>query len=99
MQLILILEIIHDLPARAIDFVLAFLQAELDVPVFMELPVGCDSDVGSRSEYLIELKKYLYSLKQATFNWFNMLKEGLEVCGYKYLMLTPVHFYQKRPLF
>ena len=45
-RLILILAIIHDLPARAIDFVLAFPQAELDTPIYMELPVGCDPDSG-----------------------------------------------------
>ena len=55
--LILILAIVHDLPARAIDFVLAFPQAELDVPVFMELPVGCKPDSGNRADYIIQLKK------------------------------------------
>ena len=37
--LILILTIVYDLTARTIDFVIAFLQAELEVPVFMELPI------------------------------------------------------------
>ena len=39
-QLILIVSIMENLPIQAIDFVLAFLQADLNVPIFMELPVG-----------------------------------------------------------
>ena len=37
---LLAITIIHELPSRSIDFVLAFTQAELDVDVFMELPLG-----------------------------------------------------------
>jgi hypothetical protein len=31
---------IHGLKSKSIDFVLAFPQADLDVPVYMELPAG-----------------------------------------------------------
>ena len=31
---------IHGLSSKSIDFVLAFPQADLEVPVFMELPLG-----------------------------------------------------------
>ena len=34
---------IHGLPSRSIDFVLAFPQADLEVPVYMELPLGFDA--------------------------------------------------------
>ena len=34
---------IHGLSSKSIDFVLAFPQADLDVPVFMELPLGFDA--------------------------------------------------------
>ena len=96
--MILILAIVHDLPAHAIDFVLAFPQAELDVPVFMELPVGCDPTFGPREDYLIELKKSLYGLKQASLNWFNMLKQGLEDHGYKSSDVDPCVFLSKQAI-
>jgi hypothetical protein len=35
-----LLQKIHRLKSKSIDFVLAFPQADLDVPVYMELPVG-----------------------------------------------------------
>ena len=78
--------------SRAKYFVLVFPQAKLDVPVFMELPVGCDVDSGNQSLYVIKLKKSLYGLKQASLNWFNMLKEGLEARGYRSSEVDPCVF-------
>jgi hypothetical protein len=34
---------IHGLPSKSIDFALAFPQAGLEVPVYMELPLGFDA--------------------------------------------------------
>jgi len=78
---LLVISIIHDLETRSIDFVLAFPQAELDVDVFMELPFGFEIDQGKR--YVLKLNKNLYGLKQAAYNWFEMLKNGLEARGYE----------------
>ena len=36
---------IHELASRSIDFVLAFPQAEPDVDVFMDIPLGMGVDV------------------------------------------------------
>ena len=41
-RLIFIVALIEDLPARSIDFSLVFPQADLDVPVYMEIPAGID---------------------------------------------------------
>jgi hypothetical protein len=38
-HLLLAIAKILGLPSKSIDFVLAFLQADLEVPVFMELPI------------------------------------------------------------
>jgi hypothetical protein len=52
----------------------------LNVPVDMELPAGVNpvnfSD-GDRRRYVLKLNKSLYSLKQAGYNWFEKLREGL----------------------
>jgi hypothetical protein len=52
----------------------------LDVPVYMELPAGVNpvnvSD-GDRCTYILKLNKSLYGLKQAGYNWFEKLGEGL----------------------
>ena len=77
---LMILSIIHDLETRSIDFVLAFPQADLDVLIFMELPVGFTCE--NSRQYVLRLNKNLYGLKNASLNFFNMLKEGLEARGY-----------------
>lgn len=78
-RLLLILAKIHGIETRSIDFVLAFPQATLNVDVFMELPMGMDidGDPDSRKKYCLRLLKSLYGLKQASFNWFEFLKNGL----------------------
>jgi hypothetical protein len=74
---------IHSLSSNSIDFVLAFPQADLEVPVFMELPLGFDApDSQNRKHYVLQLNKSLYGLKQAGYNWFAKLSNGLEDCGF-----------------
>ena len=80
MRLLLVLLIIHKLDTKSIDFVLAFPQTSLERDVFMELPYGFE--FGERGEYVLKLKKNLYGLSDASYNWFNKLKEGLESEGY-----------------
>jgi hypothetical protein len=75
------LSIIHDLETRSIDFVLAFPQADLDTDVYMELPFGFDFD--GRRHFILKLNKNLYGLKNASLNFFNFLKDGLEARGYE----------------
>ena len=70
---LMILSILRDLETSSIDFTLAFTQANLDVDVFMELPVGFDLRPGSR-KYVMKLNKSLYGLKQAAQNWVELLK-------------------------
>ena len=64
-RLILLLARIYKLDSKAIDFVLAFPQAELDVDIWMYLPIGfqVDTDNESKQSYLLKLNKSLYGLK------------------------------------
>ena len=50
---LLALSSLQELPSRSIDFVLAFTQAELDVDVFMYIPLGMGVD-GSRGEWVLK---------------------------------------------
>ncbi len=79
-RLLLIVAKIHGLESKSIDFVLAFLQADLDVPVYMEHPAWVNpiviSDKNQRC-YVLKLNKSLYGLKQASYNWFEKLCEWL----------------------
>jgi len=70
---------IMNLDIKAIDFVLAFPQAELDVPVYMEIPVGMNiADLEERSyTHVLKSKKSSYVLKQDGYNWHHKLKTAL----------------------
>ena len=80
-RILLALSIIHKLNSKSIDFVLAFPQADLEREVFMELPYGFE--FGYKGQYVLKLKKNLYGLADASFNWFQKLTEGLESEGFK----------------
>ena len=79
-RLLLILSVIHSLETKSIDFVLAFPQATLERDVFMELPYGFE--YGEKGKHVLKLKKNLYGLADASYNWFNKLTEGLESEGF-----------------
>ena len=59
-----------EIDTQAIDFVLAFPHAKLEVPVYMEFPAGMDLAGHGKdsSKYLLKLKRSLYGLKQASMN-------------------------------
>ena len=79
-RLLLIITKIHNLDSKSIDFVLAFPQADLDVPVYMKLPSGVtptDEVDKNYRRYVLKLNKSLYGLKQAGHNWFEKLRTDL----------------------
>jgi hypothetical protein len=76
--LLLAISKIHGLPSKSIDFVLAFPQADLKVPIYMKLPMGFDAVHNeSRKFYVLYLYKSLYGLKQAGCNRLAKLHNGL----------------------
>jgi hypothetical protein len=85
---------IHGLSSKSIDFGLAFPQADLEVPVFMELPLGFDApDSQHWKLYVLQLNKSLYGLKQAGYNWFAKLSNGLEDRGFVPSSVDPCVFF------
>jgi hypothetical protein len=87
---------IHGLPSKSIDFVLAFPQADLEVPVYMELPLGFDApENGSQKLYVLCLNKSLYGLKQAGYNWFAKLHNGFIDCGFTQSNIDACVFFGK----
>lgn len=84
-KLLLVIAKIHGLESKSIDFVLAFPQADLDIDIWMELPIGFQpiNDPEIAQMYILKLKKNLYSLKQASFNWHGKLRTGLMDRGFK----------------
>ena len=46
----------------------------------MEMPYGFEC--GEKDKYVLKLKKNLYGLSDASYDWFNKLTEGLEFEGF-----------------
>ena len=95
-RLILLLARIYKLESKAIDFVLAIPQAELDVDIWMYLPIGFQVDTEKESKcYILKLNKSLYVLKQASLNWFEKLKQGLIDRGFHPSVIDPCLYFKK----
>ena len=79
-RFLVIVSQVLELDTQVIDFVLEFPHAELEVPVYMELPADMDlaSHGKDSSKYLLKLKRSLYGLKQALMNWHCKLKTDFE---------------------
>jgi hypothetical protein len=95
-RLILLLAWIYQLESKAIDSVLAFPQAELDVNIWMYLPICFLVDTENESKcYILKLNKSLYGLKQASLNWFKKFKQGLIDCGFHPSAINPCLYFEK----
>ena len=73
MRSLLAIAIIHEFPSISINFVLTFTQADLNVDVFLVIPLGMGVD-GNIGEWLLRINKALYGLTQASENWFDIIK-------------------------
>ncbi len=94
-QFLLILLEVLQLETQAINFIMAFPQADLDMPVFMYLQAGkviAGVPDGISTSCVLKLRKSLYSLKQASTNWHDLLKTSLLSQGFKESMADPCVF-------
>ena len=69
-RFVLVLSQIAGLEIQAIDFVVAFYQADLDALVYMELPSTMElpPSFGHPKPKLLLMKKSLHGLKQVSLN-------------------------------
>jgi hypothetical protein len=92
--LILAIAKIHGLSSKSINFVLAFPQADLENPLYMELPIGFDAPINEDQKfYVLKLDKSLCGLKQAGYNWFAKLSNGLQDLGFVQSSVDPCIFF------
>jgi hypothetical protein len=81
----------RDMELRQLDVPQAFIQADLDEDVYMEMPEGF-----SQPGMVCHLKKSLYGLKQSPRNW-NLLCSGfiVEQLGFTATISDPCLFWKK----
>ena len=97
-RMMLTLSVIHQMYTTSIDFTLAFPQADTDVTIYMEVPLGCEVPEG---DYVCKLIKNLYGLKQAARTWFEYLRDTIiadeidgRLVGFKQSLVDPCIFYR-----
>ena len=83
---------------RQIDFVLAYPQADIEQPMYMELPSGVIPTDPSK-DYVLKLNKNLYGQKQAGRIWAEHLKDGLEKIGFERSQIDECLFYRNSTIF
>jgi hypothetical protein len=92
--ILLVVAKINGLSSKSIDFLLVFPQADLEIPVFMELPLGFDApDSQSQKPYVLQLNTSLYGLNQAGYNWYAKLSNVLGGCGFVPSSVDPCVFF------
>eukprot|EP00984_Skeletonema_dohrnii_P036409 scaffold37345_cov344-Skeletonema_dohrnii-CCMP3373.AAC.1 len=64
----------------------------------MELPIGMEVSSGNSpqkpKQHLLRLRKSLYGLKQASANWHEYLKKGLQLRGFDESVADPCVFFK-----
>ena len=75
-RFMLILSILYKWQTRQIYFIMAYPQADIEFPMYMEIPQGFEVEK-SRKNHCLKLKKNLYGQKQAGRVWFNHIKDHL----------------------
>jgi hypothetical protein len=100
-RLVLILSILLSWHTWQIDFVLAYPQAPIETPLYMEVPKG-DTLNGlpkQSQDYVLELKKNLYGQWQAGQVWYKYLGAGLEDIGFNPSLIDGCVYYWGGMLF
>ena len=81
-RLVMILLLIHGWKTRQVDFILAFPQADIECPMYMELPAGIKMKKGGKT-HVLQLIKNLYGQKQADRVWNRHLHSKLASIGFE----------------
>ena len=81
-RLFLVLTLLNNWKTKQVDFVLAFPQADIECPMYMEIPEDFEFR-GSRKTHCLELKKNLYGQRQAGRVWNEYLHNGLLARGFR----------------
>ena len=78
------------------DVVTAYLQSELDVPVFMEQPQGSNDPRRPADQWVCKLNKALYGLRQSGRLWNETIVDFARTRGFAPLKLEPCVLFKKR---
>jgi hypothetical protein len=82
-RIFLVLCMMLDMSVEQIDINTAFLNSELGIPNYVNMPPGFEEYDADRDIYVWQLQKSLYGLHQASREWYLTLRNHLRSQGYK----------------
>jgi hypothetical protein len=83
LKLLSVIGIIFSWALRQVDFIMAYPQALIECNMYMELPQGIQVSEGDSKNYVLNMLKNIYGLKQAGRIWNKYLVDKLSLIGYK----------------
>ena len=98
-RLFLVLSVLNGWSTRQIDFVLAYPQAKVPRPTYMELPKGIDIKGLDPEQHVLDIKRNIYGGLDAGRTWFLHLKAGLEAIGFTQSKIDDCVFYRGTTIF
>ena len=85
--------------SRQIDFVLAYPQADIKRPTYMEIPKGVKFEGIDRNKHCLHVKKNVYGGRESGRTWFLFMKQGLIDLGFKQSKFDECVFYRRTTTF
>ena len=93
-RILLIHTVIFKWHTRQIDFVLAYPQADIEIPLYMKVPAGIKVKGKKGKKAVLKLIKNLYGQKQAGRVWFKHLTSKLKKIGFEPSEVDECIFYK-----
>ena len=81
-RLMTIFGIIFCWALHQVDFVMAYLQALIEMDIYMELPQGIHTEHRNSKDHVLKLEKNIYGQKQASRVWNSFLVDKLMSLGF-----------------
>lgn len=89
------LSILFGWHSRQLDFVMAFPQAPIEVPLYMKIPPGYQTQQGNPRNRVLKLLRNLYGQKQGPRVWNRYLEKSLRELGFEQSKIFPCLFYRR----
>jgi hypothetical protein len=97
-RFLMTLSILRGWHTRQLDFTMAYPQADIEVPLYMDIPKGFTCN-GSKRTHCLKLLKNLYGQKQAGRTWHLHLRQGMLDLGFVQSEVDDCIFYRGDVIF
>ncbi len=98
-QLLIVFGILFDWALCQVDFAMAYLQAPIEMDMYMELPTGIHTKHGNSKDHVLKLLANIHGQKQASRVWKSYLVTKLREINFKQSLIDDCIFYRNNVIF